>query len=130
LNSAASAAATNLALDTWNAVSDPNFRAMMDLSDCTKVRMMGRIGGTLAAATKIRIQYHTGGDPAVATGDAGWTELLTSAGSHTVSVAFYTDEISVPVGAQINNCLIRAGLYSGNGTADPTLTGVLLNFYS
>jgi Collagen triple helix repeat (20 copies) len=130
LNSAASAAATNLAVDTWNAVSDPNFRAMVDLSSYTKVRMMARIGGALVAVTKVRIQYHTGGDPAVATGDAGWTTLIDSAGNHTLSVAFYTPELAVPAGAQINNCLIRAGLFSGNGTADPTLTGCLLNFYS
>lgn len=130
LNSAASAAATNLALNTWNAVSDPNFRAMMDLRSCTKVRMMARIGGATAPATTVRIQYHIGGDPAVSSADAGWTELLTSAGNHTVNVAFYTAEFNVPTEAQIQNCLIRAGLYSGNGTADPTLTGCLLNFYS
>lgn len=130
LNSAASAAATNLALNTWSAVSDPNFRAVVDLRGLTKLRFTARISGSLVAATKMRIQYHPDGNPAIASGDAGWAELATSAGSHTVATVFYTAELSVPSGAQIATCVIRAGLYSGDGAADPTMTGVLLNFYA
>jgi hypothetical protein len=126
---AASAVATNLALNTFNAVSDPSFRQMLDLRGYTKVRIQGRIGGTLVAATKIRVQYHTGGNPAVVTGDAGWTTLADSAGSHAVNVMFYSAEIAVPAGAQINNVLVRCGLFSGDGAADPTLTCCILNVY-
>lgn len=126
---AASAVATNLAANAVNAVSDPNLRQMVDLRGLTKVRIQGRIGGTLVAATKIRIQYHTGGNVAVATGDAGWTTLADSAGSHAAGTMFYSAEIAVPAGAQINNCLIRAVLFSGDGAADPTITACLLNFY-
>lgn len=129
-NGAATAAATNLAADTFNAIGDPAYRWMGDLRGKTAVRIMGRIGGALVAATSIRIQYHTGGNPAVASGDAGWTTLATSAGSHSLNTTFYSAEISVPQGAQINNCLIRAGLFSGNGTADPTMTMCILNFYT
>lgn len=127
---AASAVATNLALNAFNAVSDPNFRQMCDLRGFTKVRIQGRIGGALVAATKIRIQYHLGGNPAVVTGDAGWTTLADSAGSHTVNVMFYSAEIAVPAGAQVNDVLIRCGLFSGNGTADPTITTCIMNFYA
>jgi hypothetical protein len=126
---AASAIATNLALNTFNAVSDPSFRQMMDLRGYTKVRIQGRIGGTLVAATKIRIQYHTGGNPAVLTGDAGWTTLADTAGSHTVNVMFYSAEIAVPAGAQVNDVQIRCGLFSGDGAADPTVTCCICNFY-
>jgi len=125
----ASAVATNLAATTFSAVSDPNYRWMGNLLRLTKVRIQGRIGGSLVAATKLRIQYHTGVDPAVATGDGGWTELATTAGSHTVNVMFYSAEIAVPSGARINNCLIRVGLYDGDGAADPTITTCILNLY-
>jgi hypothetical protein len=43
---------------------------------------------------------------------------------------FYTAELAVPAGAQINDCLVRVGIWSGNGTADPTITACLLNFYA
>jgi hypothetical protein len=126
---AASAAATNLAASTFSAVSDPNYRVMTDLRGLTKIRIQGRIGGSLVAATKLRVQYHTGGDPAIGTGDGGWTTLADSAGSHTLNVMFYSAEISVPAGAQINNVLIRVGLFGGDGAADPTITTCVLNFY-
>ena len=126
---AASAAATNLAANTWKDVSDPSFRQMCDLRGLTKVRIHGRIGGSLVAATKIRIQYHTGGDPAVSTSDGGWTELVTTAGSHSVNTMFYSAEIAVPAGAQVNNVLIRCGLFGGDGAKDPTVTCCVLNFY-
>jgi hypothetical protein len=129
-NDAASAVATNLALNVFNAVGDPAFRRMLDLRGKTKVRIMGRIGGALVAATKLRVQYHTGGDPAVLTGDAGWTTLADSAGSHTLNALFYSAESDVPAGARINDCLIRVGLFSGNSTADPTITCCVLNFYA
>lgn len=126
----ASAAATNLAANTFNAVSDPNYRQMVDLRGKTKLKVMGRIGGALVAATKLRVQYHTAGNPAVATGDAGWTTLADTAGSHTLSTLFYSAELSVPAGAQINDCLVRVGLFSGDGAADPTITCCILNFYA
>lgn len=126
---AASAAATNLALNAFNAVSDPNYRQFHDLRGMTKVRIQGRIGGALTAVTKLRFQYHLGGNPAVATGDAGWTTLADSAGIHTVNVMFYSAELSIPVAAQANNVLLRVGLHSGDGVADPTITTALLNVY-
>jgi hypothetical protein len=125
----ASAAATNLAVNVFNAVSDPNFRQMVDLRGKTKLRIMGRIGAALAAATKLRLQYHTSGNPAIATGDAGWTTLADTAGGHTVNTLFYSAELLVPAGAQINDCLVRVGLFSGDGTADPTITCCMVNFY-
>lgn len=126
---AASAAATNLAANAFNAVSDPNFRQMVDLRGLTKVRIQGRIGGTLVAATRLRVQYHLGGNPAVATADAGWVTLAESAGSHTANAMFYSAEASVPVGAQVNHCLLRVGLLGGDGVADPTITACILNLY-
>lgn len=129
-NGATSGAFTNLTAGNVGAVADPNFRAMLDLRGITKIRIMGRHGGSIVAATKLRIQYHTGIDPAVASGDAGWTTLATSAGSHTLNVMYYTAEITVPAGAQINNCLIRAVLFDGDGAADPTITLCICNFYA
>lgn len=125
----ASAVATNLALNTFNAVSDPSLRQIVNLTGCTKVRLVGRIGGTLTAVTKLRVQYHLGANPAVVTGDAGWVTLLDTAGAHTVSVMFYTAEIAVPAAAQVNNVLVRVGLFSGDGVADPTITCCTLSFY-
>lgn len=128
-NGAASAVATNLAANAFNAVSDPNYRQMHDLRGMTKIRIQGRIGGALVAATKLRVQYHVGGNPAVATGDAGWTTLADSAGGHTVNTMFYSAEIAIPAGARINNCLLRVGVFSGDGVADPTITCAILNVY-
>ncbi len=128
-NAAASAVGTNLALNAFNAVSDPSFRQFHDLRGMTKARIQGRIGGTLTAVTKLRFQYHLGVNPAVVTGDAGWTTLAESAGVHTVNVMFYSAEISIPAGAQINNVLLRVGLFSGDGIADPTVTCAILNVY-
>lgn len=91
---------------------------------------MGRIGGSLVAATKLRVQYHTGGNPAVASGDAGWTTLAETAGSHTLNTMFYSAEIAIPAGAQINDCLVRVGLLGGDGVADPTITACTLNCYA
>ncbi len=126
---AASAVATNLALNAFNAVSDPNYRQIHDLRGMTKVRIQGRIGGALTAATKLRFQYHLGGNPAVVTGDAGWATLADSAGSHTLNAIFYDAEMEIPAAAQVNNCLLRVGLFSGNGVADPTITCALVNVY-
>jgi hypothetical protein len=126
---AASAAATNLAATTFSAVDDPAYRWRGDLRGRTHLRIMGRIGGSLVAATKLRVQYHVGGDPAVVTGDGGWTTLATTAGSHTLATLFYTAELSVPSGAQINNVLLRVGLYDGDGAADPTISACILSLY-
>ena len=127
---AASAVATNNALNAVNAVSDPNLRQMANLSGITKARIQGRIGGTLAPATKIRLQYHLGGNPAVATGDAGWTTLADTAGAHTTGVMFYSGELVVPAAARVNNVLIRPVIFSGDGAADPTITACVVNFYA
>lgn len=126
---AASAVATNLAANAFNAVSDPNLRQIHDLRSQAKLRIQGRIGGTLVAATKLRVQYHLGGDPAVSSGDAGWKTLADSAGAHTVNAMFYSAEAVVPAEAQINNLLLRVGLFSGDGVADPTVTCCVLNLY-
>lgn len=122
--------ATLNALNTFAAVSDPYLRQMVDLRNATKVRVMAAIGDALVAASAVRIQFHTGGDPAVVSGDAGWTELVTTAGSHLLATMFYAAEAAVPSGARINHCLVRAGLFSGNGLVSPTLTACILNFYA
>lgn len=127
---AASAAATNLANGAFTAVSDPNFRQIVDLRNLTKCRIMGRIGGALVAATKLRLQYHLGGSIAVSSADGGWTTLADSAGSHTLNTMFDSAELSVPLGARIQNCIVRVGLADGNGTADPTITGCVVRFYT
>lgn len=125
-----SAVALNLALGAFSAVSDPSLRRMCDLRGMTTLRMQGRIGGSLVAATKIRLQYHIGGNVNVATGDGGWTDFPTdSAGSHTLNQMFYTGDIAVPSAARINHCLVRAGLFSGDGGADPMITCCILNVY-
>jgi hypothetical protein len=126
---AASAAASNLAANAVNAVGDPNYRQVHDLRGMTKARLQGRIGGTVNAATRLRIQYHLGGNPAVLTGDAGWTTLCESAGSHVAGTMFYSAELSIPAPAQVNNVLLRAVLFSGDGAADPTITTAILCVY-
>ena len=129
MNTPASAAATNNAVGVFTAVTDPNFRAVVDLRGYTKLRFQGRIGGAVVAAIKIRIQYHTSGNPNIVSGDAGWTTLADSAGTHGLNVPFYTAELAVPAGAQIEACVIRAGIFAGDGAADPTMTACILNFY-
>lgn len=125
----ASAIATNLALNTFLAVSDMNLRQMVDLRNLAKCKLVGRIGGSLVAATKIRIQFHPTGGIAVSSGDAGWATLGDSAGSHTLNTLFDSAEIAVPVAAQVQNCCVRVGLFSGDGVADPTITCAMLRFY-
>jgi CheY-like chemotaxis protein len=95
----------------------------------TKIRFQGRFGGSLVNATTMRLQYHLGGNPAVVTGDAGWTTLATSAGSHGVNGLFYTAEETIPTAARVNNVLLRACVFSGDGAADPTITNAQLNVY-
>jgi hypothetical protein len=129
-NDGASAAATNLAVNVFNAVGDPAYRRMVDLRSCTKVRILGRFGGTVSAVTRLRVQYHVGGNPAVVTGDAGWQILADSAPPHVVATMFYSAEAAIPAGAQINHCLVRAGIFSGDGVADPTITACVLNSYA
>jgi hypothetical protein len=126
----ASAAATNLALNTFAAPGDPNYRWIADLRGQTHCKILGRIGGSLVAATALRIQYNVSSNPAIATGDAGWLTLATTPGSHTVDTLFYTAELAVPAGAQINDVQLRVGLWSGNGTADPTITACVVSFYA
>jgi hypothetical protein len=129
LSTAASAAATNLALNTLNCVSDPNYRTITNLKGMTKIRLLGRFGGTLVNATTMRIQYSTSANPAIATGDASWATLATSAGTHTTGTYFYTAEFAIPAAAQINNVQLRACIFSGDSFADPTLTAAKLNIY-
>ncbi len=125
----ASAAATNNGAATLSCVSDPSLRVMANFTSVTKVRFLGRLGGTVHSSTVIRIQYHTGGNPAVAIGDAGWTTLAESAGSHTAGTMFYTAEAAIPAEAQINPLLVRACIYGGDGAKDPTITSAILNLY-
>lgn len=125
----ASAAATNLGAGVTNAVSDPSLRRFVDLRGMTKCKIMGRIGGSLVSTTKIRLQYHLGGNIAVATGDAGWTTLAESAASHTVNTMFYTAELTIPAAARIQTALVRATLNGGDAVADPTITACVVDFY-
>lgn len=125
----ATGAFSNLAASTVGAVGDPLYRTMVDLVGYTHVKMVGRITGSLAAATKIRIQYHTGGNLGVASADGGWTTLITSAGGHTLNVMFTTGELSVPSGAQITDCILRMVLFDGDGAADPSVSNCALFFY-
>lgn len=125
----ASAVATNLAANTVNAVSDPNLRQFVDLRSLTKCKIMGRIGGSINPANKLRIQYHTGNNIGVSSGDAGWTTLADTAGSHTLNTLFQGAETAVPAGAQIQTCLIRAVLFGGDGVADPTISCCIIEFY-
>ena len=127
---AASAIATNLTVNTANAVSDPNLRQFVDLRGMSRCRIHGRIGGSVNAATRIRLQYHTGGNIAVASNDAGWQTLAETAGSHTVNVMFQTVELVLPISVQIQRCLVRPILFSGDGAADPTITCCIVNFYA
>lgn len=125
----ATSAATNLAASTFNAVGDPAYRYIADFRNCTKLRIQGRFGGTLVTATRLRIQYHTASDPNISSADAGWAILADSAGSHTAGTMFYSSEIAIPAGAQKNDCLIRMGIFGGDGAADPTVTCCVLNAY-
>lgn len=122
------AAANNLAA-AFVAVSDPSLRQMTDLRFATKGRMQARIGGSLDASTKIRLQYHLGGNPAVGTADPGWVTLFTSAGGHLLNQMFYSPEFVIPEVARVNDVLVRAGIFGGNGVADPTITCCVLNLY-
>lgn len=124
-----SAIASNLASNTFNAVSDPSLRQFANLGNYTQVRMQGRIGNSLVAATSILIQYHLSDDINVATNDAGWQTLITSSGGHTLNQMFYSDRILLPEELKVDNVIIRAGMYSGNGAADPRITCCILNFY-
>lgn len=128
-NDAASAAATNNALNVFAAVSDPALRRVLDLRGYSSGRLIGRLGGTVAAATKIRIQYHAGGDPNVSSADAGWTTVADTGGSHTSGQAFITPVITLSAGMLIENVLLRAGIFSGDGAADPTITVCTFNLY-
>jgi hypothetical protein len=42
---------------------------------------------------------------------------------------FYTAEAAIPAAAQINDVLVRACIFSGDGTQDPTLTQAQINVY-
>jgi hypothetical protein len=102
---------------------------VVDLRAIDTVRIYADIGGSLDTATKIRIQYHPGGDPTVDTADVGWAELATTAGSHWLSTAFFSAAIAIPEAAKVNNCVIRPVLYGGDGVADPTIRSCHLTFY-
>lgn len=130
LRDSASAAATNNGATAFTAVSDPNFRILCGLEDLNYVYMQGRFGGSVVAATKLRVQYNITNDMNISTSDAGWTTLIESAGSHTVSQSFMTAVGNIPAGAKHPNCLLRCGVYGGDGIADPTITLCILNFYS
>lgn len=123
------AAASNNASTAFTPVSDPSLRQMTDLRFAAKGRMQARIGGTVVAATKIRLQYHLGKNPAIASTDAGWTELYTSVGGHTLNQMFYSPEFDIPEIARVNDVLVRAGIFGGDGVADPTITCCILNLY-
>jgi hypothetical protein len=122
-----SAAAVNNGPTTFTPIADPGYRAFVNLRGITKVRFIGRLGGTLHASTVMRIQYNTSSDPTILT---GWATLADSPGGHTSGLEFDSGEINVPSGAQILNCQLRLGIYGGNSAADPTLYGCVLNFYT
>jgi hypothetical protein len=102
---------------------------MVNAEGLTKARVLGRIGGTLVAGTRLRLQYHLGANPAVLTGDAGWTTLLDTASGHSVNVLFYSAEAAVPVAARVNHLLVRVGIFGGDGVADPTISCCCVNLY-
>lgn len=126
----ASAIATNLALNAVSAVSDPNLRRFVDLRGLTKCRIQGRLGGTINVATRIRLQFHIGQNIGIASNDAGWATLADTAGSHTANVMFRSAEFTIPVEARIQDCIVRAVIFSGDGAADPTISCCVVSFYA
>ncbi len=124
----ASAPATNLSANTIGAVSDPNLRQFADLREVTKCRIHGRLGGSVSTSTKVRLQYHLGDDITVPTNDNGWKTLADSSGNHSVNTIFRSAEVAVPLAAKVQNCLVRAVLFSGDGQADPTITSCIVDF--
>src|SRR5687767_4085341 len=89
------ASAANNGANNFAAVSDPSLRQMTDLRYASKGRMQGRIGGSISTASKIRLQYHLGKNPAVLSADPGWVDLFTSAGTHLLNQMFYTPEFVI-----------------------------------
>ncbi len=118
--------ASLLGAGAWKAVSDPALRAMIDLRGITTIKVLCMLGGN-APATKLRVQYHTGGNPNMLDGDPGWKTLGDSPGNHPTATLFEY-AIPVPEEARIENCLIRVGLYDGDGLASPTINMCRLRF--
>lgn len=128
LQMSASAAATNNGASTFTAVGDPNFRQVIfTTAAISTVFLQGRLGGTVAAGTKLRVQYAPTTDMNLGTSDSAWATLIDSAGSHTANVSFLSTA-AVPGGAIGATCLLRCGIYGGDGAADPTITACILNF--
>lgn len=133
----ASAAATNLAANTLNCVSDTSLRMLVNWGKINWFKWSGRFGGAVDSTgtgcgdrTCMRLQYHSSStNLTVATGDAGWTTLDSSAGGHTVNAWFTSNLIAVPAGAKRNPVQIRGCVYGGDGTADPTITGLNMMVY-
>lgn len=130
LRDSASSAASNNAASNFNAVSDPNFRVLTSLYGLNYVTLQGRLGGTLAAVTKLRVQYAVTSDPNLSTSSGLWTTLLDSAGGHASGTMFGSSVFNVPAPAKVNSVLLRCGIYDGDGVQDPTITACILNFYA
>lgn len=129
LQSAASSPASNNGASTFTPVNDPNYR-FTTYAAFNRCYMQGRIGGSLVAATKIRIQYVLTSDPNIATGSGSWATLMESAGSHTLNTSFLTADMNVPALAGGAHCLLRCGIYGGDGVADPTISLCVLTFFN
>lgn len=120
------APAAGLGSGVWEAVDDPDLRQVVDLRGCDSVKIHGRLSGTICNDNKIRVQYNVSD---VAADTAGkWHTLATSRGQHTLDEMFWTSGRSVPDDAQIENCILRAGIYDGDGVADPQISCCILSF--
>jgi hypothetical protein len=102
-------------------------RRIVDLRGITKFRMQGMLANGPSTANKLRVEYKNSTDLTTTT---GWSVLCTSAGTHANTTWFDTGELTMPVGADIVNCQLRAGIYDGNGVADPALQACVLSFYT
>lgn len=100
---------------------DPQFRRVIDLRGCEAARVEFDFGGTPVGASKIEIQYHPGGDPNVASGDAGWTRLCVTDANLGGFLFAISQDNRIPNPARIKNCIVRPVYYDGDGVGNPQL---------
>lgn len=122
-----SAQATNNPATTFTALSDPEARRFLDLQGYPLVDVQWQVNGGVDAVTKVRLEY-------VATSDinqsTGWTTLLTTqAFASAGNQLHYETNLAVPTAAQVSNCLLRMGIYDGDGVADPYIAALVLRFH-
>lgn len=101
-------------------ITSPRYRALVDLSRSTQIRLLGNVGSVGSAGTALRLQWS-------ATAGGTYAEFAaTNQPSILIDAQGVIDSgwVTIPAGAKTGEVFLRIASAGGNATADPVVSRV------